>query len=223
MWLFLHGFLGQKEDWDPLLSHLPSSIKAKAIDLPGHGELPMVEDLAEEVATKQKNASVIVGYSAGGRLALEMKARFPKRFGKVMALSTHPGLHSIEEREKRWKKDLEWATLLENIPFDEWLRLWYNQPLFASLKKDPHFPAMLERRKKQNPEALVQFLLAFSLSKKSPPELFPDTVFISGALDLHYAKLYRKLTSSKEIPDAGHALHIEKPKECAELLIRSAQ
>lgn len=36
--LFLHGFLGSRTDWVPVMAHLASSARCIAIDLPGHGQ-----------------------------------------------------------------------------------------------------------------------------------------------------------------------------------------
>jgi isochorismate synthase/2-succinyl-5-enolpyruvyl-6-hydroxy-3-cyclohexene-1-carboxylate synthase/2-succinyl-6-hydroxy-2,4-cyclohexadiene-1-carboxylate synthase/O-succinylbenzoate synthase len=36
--LFLHGFLGSKTDWLPVMKHLTPSARCIAVDLPGHGQ-----------------------------------------------------------------------------------------------------------------------------------------------------------------------------------------
>jgi pimeloyl-ACP methyl ester carboxylesterase len=36
--LFLHGFLGSKTDWLPVMKHLTPSAQCIAVDLPGHGQ-----------------------------------------------------------------------------------------------------------------------------------------------------------------------------------------
>lgn len=95
MLLFLHGFLGQKEDWEPLLAHLPV-LDISCIDLPYQAT-----DIAVAVKEIAQTAKIVVGYSAGGRLALELKARFPNDYGKVIALSAHPGLKTEEEKQAR--------------------------------------------------------------------------------------------------------------------------
>ncbi|NGX37822.1 MAG: 2-succinyl-6-hydroxy-2,4-cyclohexadiene-1-carboxylate synthase [Chlamydiae bacterium] len=218
MLLFLHGFLGQKEDWDPLFSHLPPTLKPCAIDLPGHGKAPMVDDIALAIKQQVNSADIIVGYSAGGRLALELKSRFPDAFGKVIALSTHPG--SLCEKEMKTRN--MWAQMLRSIPLDHFLEKWYDQELFQSLKRHPIFPSMLARRKNQNPSSLSQFFMEFSRVKKTAPQVFPETVFIYGEEDLKYAELYRKLFPIEQIKieNAGHALHLENPKTTAQVIER---
>lgn len=219
MLLFLHGFLGQKEDWDPLFSHFKKEPKL-AIDLPGHG-FPLAEDMALSIHKQVPQAKYLIGYSAGGRMALELKQRFPDHYGKIILISAHLGGLTEEEKKVRWKIDQDWMEKLKNGSFDKFLQEWYDQPLFSSLKKSPAFLPMLERRKKQDPHQLAQFLNAYSLSKKTPPEAPLNYFYICGKEDLKYVKLYRKLGRLNKIytiKNAGHAVHLENPKALAEIL-----
>ena len=218
MLLFLHGFLGQKEDWDPLLSFLPRTLNTHALDLPGHGDAPIVEDIILAIKEQVKQADIIVGYSAGGRIALELKSRFPDAYGQVVVLSSHPGV--LTEREHQSRK--QWAQMLQELPFDRFLEKWYDQKLFQSLKAHPIFPSLFQRRKRQNSTALAQFFDQMSLLKKTAPEIFPNTIFLYGKQDLKYAELCRKLSLLEhvKIENAGHALHLENPKAAAAAIER---
>lgn len=215
MLLFLHGFLGQKEDWEPLLSYLPPC-ETCCIDLPYDAE-----EMVLAIRKLAPKAKMVVGYSAGGRLALELKARFPKEYGRVIALSAHPGLTSEEEKRARLETDKQWIDLLKNAPLEEFLEKWYDQPLFSSLRKHPQFSSILSRRKSQNPLHLAHFLEQHSLAKKTVPQIDPSTIFVCGKEDLKYVNLYRKLFASENIftiENAGHAVHLEQPKRCAEII-----
>jgi len=214
MLLFLHGFLGQKEDWQPLIRLLPCN--CCSIDLPYEED-----DIALAIHKQFPKAKMVIGYSAGGRIALELKARFPKEYGRIIALSAHPGLTTEAEKEARWKTDQEWIALLKTAPFDQFLEKWYNQPLFQSLKKHPQFASILARRKTQNPLHLAHFLEAYSLAKKGAPEIDPNTIFICGKEDLKYVELYHRMSRKIKfftLENAGHAVHLENPKGCAEII-----
>lgn len=216
MLLFLHGFLGQKEDWDPLLEHLPSS-ETHCINLPYEAK-----DIALAIKEQAPAAKIIIGYSAGGRIALELKERFPKDYGKVVAISSHPGLKTEAEKKERLKSDKQWIKLLKQGSFDAFLEKWYNQKLFESLKNSPQFPLIIERRKTQNPIHLAHFLQSYSIAKKTAPRITPETIFIHGKEDLKYASLYRTLEPIVDIfsiENAGHATHIENPKACANIIL----
>ncbi len=170
MLLFLHGFLGCKEDWNPVLKHLRGGV---AIDL------PLFEtDIAEAIFKKVRKAQVVVGYSAGGRIALEMKARFPDHFGKVIAISAHPGLTDETQKEERRKRDQAWIDCLEKEPFSTFLEKWYDQPLFANLKSSANFSTMLERRKQGDPKAWGHFLRHHGLGQKTILRHFSSTIYV---------------------------------------------
>lgn len=218
MHLFLHGFLGQKEDWDPVLAHLPSSLSTKAINLPGHGGQPVAEDVALAVKEQVGQADTLIGYSAGGRVALELKSRFPDDYGQVIAISAHPGIVDIQERAKRFEEDRKWIELLKEGSFEEFLQKWYAQALFAPLS-----PSTFARRTKQKPEHLAHFLEHYSTGKKIPPELFPGTFFICGKEDLKYVQLYRTLPQSMRIillENGYHALHLDQPERIANIITK---
>ncbi|MDN3506246.1 MAG: alpha/beta fold hydrolase [Simkaniaceae bacterium] len=219
MLLFLHGFLGQKEDWDLLFSQLP--VPARAIDLPGHGGSPMAGDIALAIREQVPKATCVVGYSAGGRVALELKERFPSDYGSLVLLSTHLGLTSKEERMERQEKDAKWIHLLNTRPFEEFLEKWYAQELFASFRNSPHFLAALSRRKKQAPHLLAQFMNQYSIASKKPSKVPEGTILVYGEWDLKYERLYRKLgriETTHVIKNAGHAVHLENPASCSKVI-----
>lgn len=209
MLLFLHGFLGCKEDWNPVLEHLG---KGMAIDLPLY-EM----NIAEAILKRVGPIETLIGYSAGGRIALEMKAQFPEAIGSVIAISAHPGLTDEEERQQRWKCDQIWINSLQKESFSTFLEKWYDQPIFQSLKSSEAFHSMLDRRKRGDPKGWAQFLRHHSLGKKPAPRPFSSTIYIYGSEDLKYAALYRKLRSF-QVKNCGHAVHLEQPKVCAGIL-----
>ncbi len=175
MLVFLHGFLGTKDDWQPLCNCLPSKFLYSAIDLPGHGTTPFSIDIIGKVKKTLDilGAKHLVGYSAGGRLALALKACFPNTFARTIVLSGHPGIANPKDRLIRYKQDLIWAKCLRTLPMQEFLDLWYMQPIFASLrKKESLFRTVIEKRLIQDPIALSLFLETFSTGLSLPPKRF---------------------------------------------------
>jgi 2-succinyl-6-hydroxy-2,4-cyclohexadiene-1-carboxylate synthase len=189
--VFLHGFLGCPEDWDEVITYFPE-YDCKALAYPFE---------------KLKDA-IVIGYSMGGRVAL--RSSCPK-----ILISTHPGLQTYEEKTQRLKSDQGWCEKLRKEPFEEFLKAWYTQPLFNTLRNHREFPKMLLRRLKQDPEVLAKMLARESLSHQSFTKPI-DAFFIHGQLDEKYVKLYQELDiSSIAVPDAGHAVHLENPQGCA--------
>lgn len=162
--------------------------------------LPEFECQALEYPFQIPTDSIVVGYGMGGRIAL--KCPQPK-----IILSAHPGLKTPQEKQQRWQDDQQWIEKLKTMPFEQFLREWYAQPLFETLDVS----SVLERRLKQNPLELAEILSKESLSHQtfSVPS---NAAFLHGQLDAKYKQLYRDLgISSIEIPNAGHAIHLENP------------
>jgi len=222
--IFLHGFLGGKEDWEEVIAELKEDYCCYAFDLPGHGSSPFEEHLLESLFLSFCSLKLlpcpVIGYSMGGRLALFLKEYFTEQFKGIVLLGAHPGLNEAVEKKFRWHQDLNWSSMLETQPFDAFLEAWYEQPLFVSLKKQPElYNKIIERRRKQNPLYLASILRNFSLSLQPVLKQFhPDTLFLYGEEDLKFADLYQNhlpKTVKKEEINGGHALLLENPKGVA--------
>ena len=133
--VLLHGFLGSSADWDPFLAEMAKQ-KGKGysylvVDLPGHGasdsgrgELPQSLAVSWESAVAllfklldrlHVTRCAVVGYSMGGRLALQMAAQDPRRFWAVCSLAGNVGLEDSADRLKRRDADAELARQLRCI------------------------------------------------------------------------------------------------------------
>jgi len=202
--VFLHGFLGRPSDWDPVISYLPPC-HSICMELPGHGDSPFVKTFHLHLPYQKFH---LIGYSMGGRLALQYASQFPEKIASLIILSAHPGLQTLEEKEKKLEEDTKWAKKLLNLPIDEFLSQWYDQPLFQSYKPD------FSMRRNHNPKALAAALLHYSLSKQTfyKPS---HALYLVGEKDQKYRSLYPEATL---IPGAGHAVHLENPKAVATVI-----
>lgn len=199
--IFLHGFLGTKEDWNPVLSYLHDE-QCIAIDLPGHGQTPFTEHFFDLIPDFPKIH--LVGYSMGGRLAMQYAEANLEKIATLTLLSAHTGLI---QKEERLQQDLLWAQKITHS-FDDFLTEWYDQPIFAGFTPD------LTMRKKQNPESLAKALVHFSLGKQ--PVLTPkNACFVVGEKDQKYRKLY---PDAIVVPNAGHMVHYEQPAIVAQII-----
>lgn len=219
MHIFLHGFLGAKEDWDEIVKQL--DVPYRCLTLPGHGGTPLNLDLLEKEIQEKVT---LVGYSLGGRLAIQFAHTFPERVEKLILLSINPGLET--GLLERIEQDEKWATLLEEKGIDHFLEKWYEQPLFASLKIDQK---LLERRKNHDPHMLAKVLRTLSPAKL--PNLWPELenfsfplLFLFGEDDIKYKLTGKRLEKKflvKWIPKSGHAVHLENPNGCASFILNN--
>jgi 2-succinyl-6-hydroxy-2,4-cyclohexadiene-1-carboxylate synthase len=143
--LALHGFLGTGADWKFLHDFFATQISQKKLNIETpdlFSSPPSQQNLMEEAQTVLQNlqgqADVILGYSYGGRLALEMlltelrgdpKIRNCK---KLILCSSGFGIVQEEKREARRRSDEQWAHDFLTRPWAELLQKWSAQEVLKS-------------------------------------------------------------------------------------------
>ncbi len=173
--LMLHGFIGSSQKWSNCIQNVQADCRCLVIDMPGHGksiDLPdeawytfdMTTQLILNLLKKLHiNKYSILGYSMGGRIALNLVLRNPQYFNKAVIESATPGLKSDKERSDRLYADIKCSELLRTENISQFLDTWYNQPLFQTIQKHPNYHYMLERRKQNDPEELAKALCGLSV------------------------------------------------------------
>ncbi|MFT4551939.1 MAG: 2-succinyl-6-hydroxy-2,4-cyclohexadiene-1-carboxylate synthase [Chlamydiales bacterium] len=233
--VFLHGFMGSKKDWEPLVNLLGNSYSSLVIDLPGHGDSQLeshkvytmdgsarlVVDILDELEISQ---AVLVGYSMGGRLSLYLALYYPQYFTELALVSASPGFKELSDRHARRRRDQNLADKLESGNFEEFLDKWYDRPIFASLGLNPGRLEMIKDKRKHNDVRFLAKSLRFmgagmqqsfwdELEKLSMPLCLivgeKDEKFTRLADEM--AKCYQK-TRMIVVPNAGHNVHEENPK-----------
>ncbi|MGL5334676.1 MAG: 2-succinyl-6-hydroxy-2,4-cyclohexadiene-1-carboxylate synthase [Enterovibrio sp.] len=232
--IFLHGFLGNAEDWQPVIAALPQ-FGSVALDLPGHGRSRHIQaDDFDDVCTLivrtlQKCLSshapcYLVGYSLGARLAMQLLAQnflqdfmHPKGdLRGVIVEGGHFGLQSDAERLQRLQSDSLWAERFAFEPLEQVLQEWYSQPVFASLNAQMR-EQYCQARLNNDGRALAQMLLATSLAKQgdlrgaltgSALSLY----YLYGEKDLKFQAIANDFGANCQmIPNAGHNAHKDEP------------
>ena len=246
--LFLHGFLGNAQDWSDVITFFSDEYWCLAVDLPGHGgtvvngsnENYRMENCANGLVHFLDNLGIdkcnIVAYSMGGRLALYMVINFPDRFDRVVLESASPGLKTERERQDRWVHDDMLAERLEAGSLKQFLKEWYDQPLFATLKQDKKRFAKLLTDRTNNNKGGVATGLATSLRMMGTgvqPSLWDELhkiearlLLIVGEKDDKFKRIAAEMApkcpraSISIVKDAGHNTHWEKPEEFANQIKR---
>lgn len=144
----------------------------------------------------------------GGRLAMQYALAHPDRITGLLIASAHPGLEKEEEKQKRLQTDSQWARLLHQLPIDDFLRRWYDQPLFAKHKPD------FSMRRKQNIPGLAAALIHYSLGRQ-PMLSVSNAVHIAGEHDAKFRALH---PHALIVPNAGHAVHLDNPEALAQII-----
>lgn len=209
-----------------------------AVDLLGHGdsEAPanparysvsaMVADLLEVLDTLRIPSATWIGYSMGGRVALAAAILRAERVRGLVLESASPGLAEEAERRRRRADDEALAQRIEHEGLEAFAAAWEQLPLFASRARLPEATrAALRRRLLANrPEGLAACLRGLGVGAQ--PSFWDDLLHVStptllavGALDGKFRgiaeEMRRRLpeSSATVVPDAGHAVHLERPAE----------
>lgn len=180
----LSGFLGLPQDWDFLpWPHRP---------------------YADGAGTPE---DVLIGYSMGGRRALQVLER--QRFRRAVIISA--GLNAPDA--ERRARDEAWARRFESDDWPSLLHDWHAQPVFGGHE--------IERREEDfDRSELARQLRHWSPAVLSPPrleEIGTPVLWIAGERDAKYVAVAKSAVARLAraelwiCPEAGHRVPWEQP------------
>jgi 2-succinyl-6-hydroxy-2,4-cyclohexadiene-1-carboxylate synthase len=229
--VWLHGFTQTRDSAHRFRSILAETLQLWTTDLPGHGSahavtasLDETADLVSEVLPDEPVD--LGGYSLGGRVALHVAMRHPGRVARLVVLGASRGIADDAERSARRRRDDDLAEHLEEIGAEAFLVEWLGQPLFASVPKDPAELAARSRDASGLAASLrhagtgTQAWLGPRLALVTSP-----TLALAGSRDVKFVGESREIARgvvdghAAEVPDAGHAAHLEQPDAAAALVL----
>jgi len=232
--VMLHGFGGLSTDWNGLIDDLSAEFYCVAPDLPGHGKstidmspneitLPSVAAEVNTLITSLGLGDVILlGYSLGGRIALQYAINYQPSLQALILESANPGLESDYERKMRSALDADRAKRLRDYGAEDFFEEWYHQPLFDSISEQSNVvSALIEARAAQDANSLASMLERLSPGTVTPlwdrlDQFHIPVKIISGAKDREYTRISRRMTELIQhvdwtvIADAGHNCHLER-------------
>ncbi|WP_414527125.1 2-succinyl-6-hydroxy-2,4-cyclohexadiene-1-carboxylate synthase [Nodularia chucula] len=238
--LFLHGFMGNLAEFQPVIELLNQEYSLLTVDLPGHGKTQVLggdeyytmENTANAIinllAELKINQCLLVGYSMGGRLALYLTLHFPEHFTKVILESASPGLATEREQLARIKSDAQIARKLarttSKIDFETFLNNWYNQPIFSDIKHHPQFATMLASRLQNQPEELAKSLQFMGTGKQLSlwnklAENTTPLLLLVGEHDQKFREINTEILKKAQLAQlqiinhAGHNIHLENTQK----------
>jgi pimeloyl-[acyl-carrier protein] methyl ester esterase len=113
--VLLHGWALHGGMWGPWLDRLAGDARLHVIDLPGHGrsgwpvETHDLAGLARAVHAHVPRDAVVLGWSLGGMLALELARQHPRRLRALILMATTPRFLAGPD----WEHGLDPAVLDE--------------------------------------------------------------------------------------------------------------
>jgi len=199
----VHGFTQTNRSWEPLEARLPRDWDVQPIEVPDGLDFAATA----ETLGLRGGSGMWVGYSMGGRLCLRLALDRPELVERLVLLSASPGIASASDRSARAADDERRAQELERDGVEIFVDRWLSQRMFETLPRDA---AMVDDRRSNSVHRLAHQL---------------RMLVVSGQWDRAYTELAEQMgvaiganAQVVTVDKAGHALHLERPNELAQLL-----
>ncbi|MGR7468245.1 2-succinyl-6-hydroxy-2,4-cyclohexadiene-1-carboxylate synthase [Klebsiella aerogenes] len=224
-WLvFLHGFSGDCDEWRTVGEAFPAWPRLY-LDLPGHGGSADIAvdgftGVSELLQATLNSYNILdywlVGYSLGGRVAMNFACQPRAGLRGLIVEGGHPGLQDEASRQARLINDSAWAERFRREPLAQVFADWYQQPVFASLNAAQR-ASLVALRRRNNGATLAAMLEATSLARQADlrPSLqardFPFH-YLCGERDAKFRAIAQALAADIHIiHHAGHNAHRDNP------------
>ncbi|MCY4765150.1 2-succinyl-6-hydroxy-2,4-cyclohexadiene-1-carboxylate synthase [Klebsiella aerogenes] len=225
-WLvFLHGFSGDRDEWRTVGEAFPAWPRLY-LDLPGHGGSADIAvdgftGVSELLQATLNSYNILdywlVGYSLGGRVAMNFACQPRAGLRGLIVEGGHPGLQDEASRQARLINDSAWAERFRREPLAQVFADWYQQPVFASLDAAQR-ASLVALRRRNNGATLAAMLEATSLARQADlrPSLqardFPFH-YLCGERDAKFRAIAQALAADIHIiHHAGHNAHRDNPE-----------
>jgi 2-succinyl-6-hydroxy-2,4-cyclohexadiene-1-carboxylate synthase len=222
MVLFIPGFMQRGDAWRPVAELLPERYPSTLLDHAEHSFEGRLREILDS------GASVLVGYSLGGRLALRAALRSPDSFAGVVLVGSTAGIEEGPLRVNRAEADEKLASWMEAMPIEDIVGLWERQPLFAD-QSDALVEEQRAGRLSHDPRELALLLRTAGQGVLDPVwhelrGLELPVLAIAGARDDGYSAAAKRIASTAPrgqvaiVEEAGHAAHLQQPERVASLI-----
>lgn len=241
--LALHGFTGSGADFDLLRWRAPE-LDWTTPDLPGHGARPSgvridaspapedrfaIPSVAAEVRAQLSplpRPRILLGYSMGGRIALQAAVDHPDALDGLVLIGASPGIADPVDRRARQELDTLRAARVQALGTAAFADEWSRTPLIASQADidEPFRSAMRARRAAASSDGWARSLEATGAGRMRPlhdrlAAVRCPALLIAGETDSKFGAIAQEMAIQmmpahvQIIEDAGHAAHLEQPEE----------
>ena len=238
--VLLHGFMGSGRSFKHLISSLIGFCNPITIDLLGHGETEgsemhyrfsskeQVADICKLISEQFPIPLYLLGYSMGGRLALQCCLQRPDLFRGLILESTTFGLENPQERQARQALDAQRADFIMGN-FEDFLEEWDNMSLFKTTGASEQQNKMFQIQRNQNPVWMGNSLLGFGTGTMpflgdSLYQLAIPVKLFAGGLDTKFVSIMNSMLKKIDdcslsiIKDAAHRVHFDQSETYISLL-----
>ncbi|MFP5319404.1 MAG: alpha/beta fold hydrolase [Acidimicrobiia bacterium] len=233
--VLVHGFTQTARSWDEVADALAAEFDVVMVELPGHGGSRGVRldfpATAAAVAEAGGGPATYVGYSMGGRLCLRTALDRPDMVSSLVLIGASPGIEEPDARAERRRADARLADDLAVGDTKAFLDGWLAQPLFETTTPRP---ADLEARRANPPDGLAYALRKLGTGAQDPlwerlGQLAMPVLLVAGEHDRKFRDLAERMAAAighnartSWVPGAGHAVPLDQPVACAEVIAGAA-
>lgn len=242
--VILHGLMGNSVNFQKIAS-LIQDRRVFALDLRNHGDSPhsedmsldaMVDDLLQLLDAKGFDQVSLLGHSLGGKVAMAAALSSPNRVAKLIVADIAPVDYSVSEHSS-FDQIQQLLLALNNMPLTPGLtRRAASEALEADIPDEAMRQFLLTnltikdgapRWRVNLPVILQQLPQLKTFSHTGCGPYLGPTLFIRGErsdyiLPEHAPAMQRLFPhhTLQTIPNAGHWVHAEAPKEFSSVLLR---
>jgi esterase len=227
-----HGLYGSGRNWGVIARRLADRREVVAVDMRNHGDSPrfpsqgypeMAADLAEVIESLGAPVDLL-GHSMGGKAAMQLALTRPELIRRLVVADIAPVAYSHDQtRNAQAMASLDLDRITTRAEADAALSEHIDDPALRAF-----FLQSLDLRQKPPRWKLNLAVLEAEMPKivgwPGTEGQFPNpTLFLTGALSHYVRPEHREVIRSlfpkarfAKLPEAGHWLHAEKPREFEE-------
>lgn len=233
--LAFHGFGGSPQDFEPVAQALDglgvnwmiprlSSFAPKHLpdEDPQLLRTQFLESVHQLVRAHGVERPIVMGYSMGGRMALQYALCYQESVRALILVGATPGIRDSNLMLERRLMEDDWISTIEHEGVAAFQAYWQALPVVASQER---IPTAIKTSMRNRRRAALTRELVFSL-KLFGQGIFPapweaiealnvPTLLTAGAEDLKYLELAYQMQKVmphavvEPIPNAGHTAHLE--------------
>lgn len=239
----LHGFTGSIEDWYQFEKYFPKDVNLVGIDIIGHGNSDAPSDpkyyFTESIIRQIKKVKeavtgkkiFLLGYSMGGRAALNYAINFPYDLKGLILESATAGIINPSLRLERERTDKQLAEFILSNTIESFIDDWMNKEIFQTQKKlsEKILRDIRNRKLKCSKIGLSNILKNFGAGSMHPvydrlSEIKCPVQLICGELDNKFVDINNHLKTLLPKPQlniisgTGHNVHLEETKQYSDIV-----
>lgn len=235
--VLIHGFSDNLTMWYNQVPEFSKKYQVLTYDVRGFGKTERTEgpytmdlfadDLKELLDILDINAASVLGYSMGGRIALEFCIKYPQKSNALIFANSVVGAPRAPDAEERGKMMMEMMQAGNNDIISEQMTVNSFSPGFK--EKDPvTFKKYKDVKLQNDPAGYIPVMMGMGAAALVPVDLNLikcPVLILAGTLDnfmpIHVAEeMHKKIPGSVlKIFSTGHVMAIEAPTQFNEAVL----